>query len=100
MPKQVAKHIINTMKRHDFLRCKHMQNQCNTMSLKVLQVVRARTEQGIKKTLTMKPKSISKSITDRCENDARTSDAQMMENGANMESQREPTSRTICQKYM
>ena len=33
-----------------------------------------------------------------CENDARTTDAEMMENGANMKSKRYPTSEKICTK--
>ena len=54
---------------------------------------------GITNISKMRPQSIPSSIKHRCENDDRTSDAKMMENGANMDSQSEPTSRNRCPKY-
>ena len=56
----------------------------------------------MKKTQKMTSKSVPKSMKNRCEHDARKSDARIMENGAEMESKREPTSRNklknACQK--
>ena len=42
----------------------------------------------IKKYIKNEIKSFPKSVENRCENDARKSDAKIMENGANMESKR------------
>ena len=67
---------------------KFIQFHCkNNVFLKVLQVACA-NEKGINKTSQMKAKSISKSIQNRCENDAQTSDAKMMENCAKMDPKR------------
>ena len=48
----------------------------------------------------MRSQSIQTFMKKRFENDARKSDAKMMENCANMESKREPTSRNIYFKNM
>ena len=52
------------------------------------------------KTLKMTPKSIPILMKNRCENDARKSDAKITENGAKIEPKGEPKSRKICKKCM
>ena len=48
----------------------------------------------------MIPESIPNSIQNQCENDAQKNDAKIKENGANMDSKREPKPRQICRKYI
>ena len=67
------------MKNNVVLMCKNTQIIVKTMFLKVVHFACANGK-GIKKTSNMRPKSILKSIQNRCENNAQKSDAKMMEN--------------------
>ena len=69
MPKQVSKKIMEIMKINVFLICKNMLTQYKTIVFKVLKFACANGK-GIKNTSTLTPKSILKSIQNRCESNA------------------------------
>ena len=80
IPKSVSKQSMNIMKIHLILICKIIQQHCKNKCFWRVSRLRAQTEKVSKNTSTMIPTSFPKSINNRCENDARTSDANIMEN--------------------
>ena len=80
------------MCRNMYMHCKH--NICKVLQAKCANGRCMKTHQKIRQI------SIPKSIQNRCEKDAQTSDAKIMENCANMDSRREPQSRNEYQKYI
>ena len=68
--------------------CKNMQIHCNNHDLWRFCSLRAQTEKVSKNKL--RPKSILKYMQNRCENNAQTSDAKIMESLPNMDPQKLP----------
>ena len=91
MPNQVAKKVMQIMNNYIFWCvkiCKIIVNKCIFKGVAVCVSERKKYQT----TSNIIAKIIPKSITTQCENNAQTSDAKMMENGANIDPQRELTS--------
>ena len=84
LPNQISENIMKFIKNHMLLNCKIIQIHCKN---NIMQVACA-SGKGIKKTSKMKAKSFLTSIQNRCENDAQTNDANIIENCAKMDPQR------------
>ena len=83
-----------------FLMGKTIQIHYNTMVLKGFAGCMRERKKVQKQTSTIVLQLISTLITNRCENDARESDAKIMENDSNNRLQRHPKSRKILQTYL